>query len=132
MSGHTMDAIDKFYRVYNEQNLGLWEDAMSPSYVGHVNTDTIPSREIGKGFIAGLLNAFPDIHYTVEDKLVEGNRVVTRWSATANNTGDFFGMPATNKAVKMIGITIFRVEDGQVAELWDVWDQAGLMAQLNG
>ena len=40
-------------------------------------------------------------------------------------------MPPTNKRVKMIGITIFRIEDGQIAELWDVWDQAGMMAQLN-
>jgi predicted ester cyclase len=40
-------------------------------------------------------------------------------------------MPPTNKDVTMIGITIFRIENGQIAELWDVWDQAGLMGQLN-
>jgi steroid delta-isomerase-like uncharacterized protein len=131
MSGTIMDAANKFYQVYNDHNPALWEEAMSPKYVGHVNADTIPSREIGKGFVTGLLTAFPDIHYTVEDKLIEGNRVVARWSATGTHTGNLFGMPPTNKRVKMIGITIFRIEDGQIAELWDVWDQAGMMAQLN-
>ena len=36
-----------------------------------------------------------------------------RWSATATHTGDLFGMPPTRKKVAMIGITFFRVENGQ-------------------
>ena len=125
-----MTPINKFYAVYNDNNLDLWDEAMADNYVGHVNADTIPSREIGKGFIGALLTAFPNIHYTVEDMVTEGNKVTSRWSATATHTGDLFGMPPTGKDVTMIGITIFRVEDGRIAELWDVWDQAGMMAQL--
>ena len=127
-----MDPINKFYQVYNENNLDLWNEAMAETYVGHVNTDTIPNRDIGKGFVGLLLQAFPDLHYTVEDQVSQGEKVVCRWSATGTHTGDFFGMPPTNKSVKMIGITIFHVQNGQIAELWDVWDQAGLMGQLNG
>lgn len=125
-----MTPINKFYAVYNDSNLDLWNEAMADNYVGHVNADTIPSREIGKGFIGALLTAFPNIHYTVEDMVTEGNKVTSRWSATATHTGDLFGMPPTGKDVTMIGITIFRVVDGRIAELWDVWDQAGMMAQL--
>ena len=125
-----MTPINKFYAVYNDSNLDLWDEAMADNYVGHVNADTIPSREIGKGFIGALLTAFPNIHYTVEDMVTEGNKVTSRWSATATHTGDLFGMPPTGKDVTMIGITIFRVVDGRIAELWDVWDQAGMMAQL--
>ena len=127
-----MDPINTFYQVYNENQLDLWNDAMAETYVGHVNTDTIPHRDIGKGFVGLLLTAFPDLHYTVEDLVTQGEKVVSRWSAAGTHTGDFFGMPPTNKSVKMIGITIFHVKDGKIAELWDVWDQAGLMAQLNG
>ncbi len=125
-----MAAVDKFYKVYNDHDTSLWNDAMAPTYVGHVNSDTIPNRDVGVGFIKGLLEAFPDIHYTVEDKVVEGAKVVARWSATATHTGNLFGMPPTNRHVTMMGITIFRIENGQIAELWDMWDQAGLTAQL--
>jgi len=125
-----MDPIETFYAVYNENKLNLWEEAMAEDYVGHVNSDTIPDRETGKGFVGLLLQAFPDLHYTVEDRLSEGDKVVSRWTATATHTGDFFGLPATNKNVKMIGMTIFEVKDGKIAQLWDVWDQAGLMKQL--
>jgi len=132
MPGTPMDAVKKFYQVYNEQNLGLWEDAMAEDYVGNVNGQTIPNREVGKGFVGLLLKAFPNIKYTVEDSITNGDRVVTRWTATATHTGDFFGMPPTNKNVNMLGITIFNTRAGKVAALWDVWDQAGLMSQLNG
>ncbi len=132
MPGNSMDAVAKFYRVYNEQNLGLWEDAIAEDYVGNVNGQTIPNREVGKGFVALLIKAFPNIKYTVEDSITDGDSVVTRWTANATHTGDFFGMPPTNKNVSMLGITIFNVRAGKVAALWDVWDQAGLMSQLNG
>jgi steroid delta-isomerase-like uncharacterized protein len=131
MSDAMMEPVNKFYQVYNEANPDLWEEAVSTDYVGHVNSHTIPGRDAGKGFVVGLIQAFPDIHYTVEDTLIQGDKVVTRWSATGTHTGDLYGMPPTNKKANMLGITIFRIADGQIAELWNVWDQAGLMQQLN-
>jgi steroid delta-isomerase-like uncharacterized protein len=125
-----MQAVHKFYQVYNDHNTSSWEQVMAPSYVGHVNGQTIPSREVGKGFVTALLSAFPDIHYSIEDALEVGDRAAVRWSATATHTGNFFGLAPTQKKVSLIGITLFRVENGQVAELWDVWDEAGLMKQL--
>jgi steroid delta-isomerase-like uncharacterized protein len=130
MSDEIMTAVGKFYKVYNDHDMSVWNDAMAPNYVGHVNADTVPSRDIGAGFVKALIDAFPDIHYTVEDSMVVDNRAAVRWSATATHTGNLFGMPPTNRSVNMLGMTMFRVENGQIAELWDVWDQAGLMNQL--
>ena len=125
-----MHAVQRFYQVYNDHDTSLWEQVMAPSYVGHVNGQTIPSREVGKGFVTALLSAFPDIHYSIEDALEVGDRAAVRWSATATHTGNLFGLAATQKKVSMIGMTIFLIENGEVAELWDVWDEAGLMKQL--
>jgi len=133
MSGKSMDGVNMFYQTYNDHNPNLWEQAIAEDYVGNVNGQTIPNRDVGKGFVTLLLKAFPNINYALEDCMLVGdNRVVTRWKATATHTGDFFGMPPTNKNVSMLGITIFETRDGKVTKLWDVWDQAGLMAQLNG
>ncbi len=123
-------AIHKFYQAYNDHSASSWEQAMAPNYVGHVNGQTIPSREAGKGFVAALLSAFPDIHYSIEDELQVGERAAVRWSAKATHTGTLFGLAPTQKKVTMIGMTIFRVQNGQIVELWDVWDEAGLMKQL--
>ena len=129
-SGSVMHTVHRFYQAYNSHNASLWEQVMAASYVGHVNGQTIPNREVGKGFVAALLGAFPDIHYSIEDAVQVGDRAAVRWSATATHTGNFFGLAPTQKRVSLIGITFFRVKNGQVAELWDVWDEAGLMKQL--
>ncbi|HUR32385.1 MAG TPA: ester cyclase [Vicinamibacterales bacterium] len=125
-----LDAVHRFYQVYNDRDVNLWDQVMAPTYVGHVNGQTIANREIGKGFVEAILHAFPDIRYTIDDSLGVGGRVAVRWSAVATHTGDLLGMAPTGKSVSIIGMTIFRVEDGQIVELWDVWDEAGLLRQL--
>ncbi len=130
MSSDLMVPVNKFYQVYNDSDTSLWNEAMSESYVCNINQMEVPNRDTGKGFIEALLVAFPNINYTVQDTVIQGNKVTSRWTAAATHTGDLFGMPPTNKDVKMLGITIFRIEDGQIAELWDVWDEKGLMDQL--
>lgn len=132
MRAEVMGPVEAFYRVLNEKDLGLWEEAIAETYVGHVNGRNIPSREAGRKFVQALIHAFPDVQYTVEDTVVQGDRVVTRWSATGTHRGPFAGMAPTHRNVIKVGITIFRIEDGRVAELWNVWDQHGLVAQLAG
>ena len=46
------------------------------------------------------------------------------------HTGDHLGMPATGKQVRITGITIARIRDGQVIEGWDNWDQLGMLQQI--
>ncbi len=130
MATDLMVPVKKFYQVYNDSDISLWNDAMSESYVGHINQMEVPSRDVGRGFVEALINAFPNIEYTVQDTVIQGNKVTSRWTATATHTGDLFGMPPTNKDINMLGITIFRIEDGKIAELWDVYDEKGMMDQL--
>ncbi len=133
MSGQPIDAVNKFYQTYNDHNPDLWNEAMAEDYVGDVNGRRIPNRDFGRGFVNVILTAFPDIRYIMDDCMLVGdNRVVVRWRATGTHTGELMGMPPTNKNVSMIGITIFETRDGKVTKLWDVWDQAGLMNQLQG
>ena len=50
--------------------------------------------------------------------------------ATMTHKGDHLGMPATGKPVKMTGMTMVRISNGQVVRAWDNWDQSGMMRQL--
>jgi steroid delta-isomerase-like uncharacterized protein len=130
VSREMMNPVDTFYRVLNERDFDLWNEAIAESYVGHVNGRDIPDRERGKDFVQALLSAFPNLRYTVEDLVVEGDRVVTRWSATGTHRGAFAGLAPTHRDVFKVGITIFRIQNGQIVELWNVWDQHGLVEQL--
>jgi len=90
-----------------------------------------PEPRGGQGVRRGAADRLsPDIHYSIDDALQAGDRAAVRWSATATHSGNLFGLAPTRKKVSMIGMTIFRVQDGQIGELRDVWDEAGLMKQL--
>ncbi len=81
-------------------------------------------------YYSELRDAFPDIHFVIEDQIAEGDRVVTRWSATATHTAPFHGIPPTNRTGRITGIDIDRIADGKVVECWPNADELGLMRQL--
>jgi steroid delta-isomerase-like uncharacterized protein len=99
--------------------------------VGEVNGRAIVGVEAAKGFIETFLTAFPDVHYTVLDRITSEQKVVIRWSATATHQGSFAGIEATQKPVTMLGITIFAIADNRIQALWSVWDVFGLTQQLS-
>ena len=68
--------------------------------------------------------------YTIEDIIAEGDRVVVRWTNSGTHTGEFLGIPPTNKEFSFGGADIHRFEDGKMAEHWHVVDQLALLTQL--
>ena len=77
-----------------------------------------------------LRSAFPDIHFTIEDTVEQGDKVAARWSATMTHSGTFLGVAPTNKLAKITGISFQRMEGGKIVEGWDNWDQLGLLVQI--
>jgi steroid delta-isomerase-like uncharacterized protein len=77
-----------------------------------------------------LHTAYPDLDITHEDTLAEGDRVMIRWIMRGTHTGPFMDIPATDKPVTVAGVDIFRIAGGQIVELWQHWDQLGMLQQL--
>lgn len=90
----------------------------------------VSGREGFKQAVGIVHSAFPDVHYTIEDMVAEGDRVTTRWRLRGTHTGTFLGIPGTGKQVTVEGIHILRFENGQIVECWEVWDRLGLFQQL--
>jgi steroid delta-isomerase-like uncharacterized protein len=122
-----------FKEVWNEGRVQTIYDLMAENAFA-IGQDQ-PGVEIHgpRDFVAlfnRLHGAFPDIKITVEDTFGADDRVVVRWSAKMTHTGDHLGIPATNKPVRITGITIARIEKGKIVQGWDNWDQLALMQQL--
>ncbi len=75
--------------------------------------------------------AFPDIHFAVEEIIAEGNTVVTRWHLTGTHKGEYLGQPATGNKVAVDGVSIDRIENGMVVSGFDAWDELNLNMQIN-
>jgi predicted ester cyclase len=75
-------------------------------------------------------SAFPDSHFTIDDMVAEGDKVVVRWTMTGTHKGEFGGISPTNKKVTIWGIYIDRIAGGKAVETWERFDTLGLMQQL--
>jgi steroid delta-isomerase-like uncharacterized protein len=118
--------------VWNQQNLSIAEQLIASNYMGHdpATPDTISGIAGFKNFFNTYKSAFPDQHFTIEDLIAEGDRVVTRWSVEGTHAGSLSGIPPTGKKVRVTGTTIARIENGKIAEDHIHWDALGLMRQL--
>lgn len=77
-----------------------------------------------------FLVAFPDITFEVNEVVAEGDLVVSRWTATATQQGEWQGVAATGQSVTWTGINVFRIECGKIAESWGEADHLGLLRQI--
>jgi steroid delta-isomerase-like uncharacterized protein len=83
-----------------------------------------------RDFIAMYRAAFPDLRFTIEEQIAEGDRVATRWTARGTQRGELMGIPPTGRSVTVSGITIDRISEGRITESIGSWDAMGLMQQL--
>ncbi|MEM6273906.1 MAG: ester cyclase [Myxococcota bacterium] len=77
-----------------------------------------------------FFDAFSHLRVEMLDQVAEGDRVVSRIAMTGTHVGDFMGVSATTRRVRMEGIRIDRVRDNRIVEHWAQFDQVGLLAQL--
>ena len=120
-----------FEELFNHGDLSVADEIVGANYVNHnAVPGEMPEREGLKAFVTYLRTAFPDIHFTIEDLIAAEDKVVTRFSVTGTQQGEFAGIPPTGKRVHVTGINIHRVDDGQIREAWLNWDALGMMQQL--
>jgi steroid delta-isomerase-like uncharacterized protein len=132
MSAEIKTVTQRFFgEMFSEGNLGLIEQVASPDYRLHTPPNPIVLGQEGlKQFVTLYRTAFPDLRFTLEEQVVEGDRVVTRWTARGTHSGPLQGIPPTGKVVEVTGMTLSRVVEGKMTEAWVNWDMLGLLQQL--
>ena len=127
------DLVTRFTdEAWNGGNLDLIDELFAADYVGHdaPRPDPVRGPEGMKDFLRMYHHAFSDAHITLDDVIIKDDKVVTRWTGRGTHDGDLMGIPPTGKKIEFVGIRIFRVAEGKIAEGWVVWDTFGLMRQL--
>jgi steroid delta-isomerase-like uncharacterized protein len=122
-----------FNEAVNPGELERLGNVLSPDFVAH--TTGFPDAvgpEAMVGVFQTLREAFPDLHFTVEPGPAEGDFVVERWTATGTNSAPFQGLGPTGQQMQWMGINIYRVSCGRIAESWTEADTLGRLRQLGG
>jgi predicted ester cyclase len=97
------------------------EHFYSADFVDHVNGIELRGLEGVRRSVALYTSVLDDLAITVEEQLVEGDRVASRFVVTGTNRG---------RRVRFNGITISRFANGRILEDWSVTDTLGLLRQL--
>ena len=116
--------------VWDKGDLAAVEEVFSRDVVDHHAVWPAPGVEGQKQLLTAFRTAFPDLHVTSDDILVDGDRIVVRWTARGTHQGELLGIPATGKQVTITGIDILRIADGKIVERWAEDNGLALMQQL--
>jgi predicted ester cyclase len=123
--------------VFTQGNLDAAEEIYAPNYISHETatavrpaSEDIHGVEAGRQIAAARREAFPDLTYTIEDQVAEGDKVATRFRARGTHLGELAGHAPTGKEVEVRGINMCRIEGGKIAEHWPHADILGMMRQL--
>jgi len=125
-------------KVFNEGEVSLIRDFMSPDAVNHELADSVggePPQGHNIEWLADLVylyrHAFPDLHLEIQDQIAEGDRVVTslRMRGTQKNT--LMMIAASGRKVDIAGIRVDRLVGGKIVETWSHFDVLGMLRQLD-
>ncbi len=135
MSAEEIKALER--RFIGELNKGkaaamaAIDELCATDFVTHSGTgEDIRGIKDFKQDCSEWYRVFPDIHFTIEDMVVEGDKVAVRHTWTGTHKGEPKGIPPTNKKVIMWEIYIDRIVGGKFAESWVRYDTLGLAQQL--
>jgi steroid delta-isomerase-like uncharacterized protein len=126
------DIIRRLCEEINKGNLDAVDEIFASDYVRHDPSDLLSDigREEYKQTFTKLRRAFPDAHWSLEDLLSDGDKVIGRWAFHGIHRGQFFNIPPSGKEVKYPIIGIYRIKDGKIAEDWHIFHALGLWQQL--
>ncbi|HKF80330.1 MAG TPA: ester cyclase [Thermoleophilaceae bacterium] len=132
MSEQNKAVARTFFEVFETGELDRLDDMVAADAVDHdpYNPHGDEGLEGMKKTVTMYREAFPDLSFTIDDQIAEGDKVVTRWTGRGTHQGELMGAPATGRTSTVIGIGIDRFEDGMIVEAWGCWDALGMFQQL--
>ena len=122
--------VRRGFEAVNQKNLAVFDELLTPDVVFHSASTTMQGLEAYKQFLSMYMTAFPDLHFTIEDMIAEGDTVVARFTTHGTHQGNFMGIPPTGKQVSGTGMFIDRIVNGKGVEQWFHTDDLGLLQQL--
>ena len=119
-----------FDQFLNQADPAAAERLLAPDFVCHVPGANDLDREGYTHSIRSGRAAMPDLSYTPQEIIAEGDRVAVRYTMSGTQTGSWQGVPPSGKKVNVLAICTYRVAGGQIREKWLLADSLGLLRQI--
>jgi len=133
MTTNNKDVVLRYWyqELWDNWNIAVADDFLTDDYHLHAPGVPVPlDRDTTKQVVAMYGKSFPDLKHTVDELIGEGDTLAARWTVRGTHKGEFQGIPASGKSVKLSGITVHHLKDGRVRETWLVYDNMELLQQI--
>jgi steroid delta-isomerase-like uncharacterized protein len=125
-------AIRRFVEFINSADAAIGNEVIHESAEFHVPLDSKPLKGVG-GYLdmLGMMRAaFPDIQWSVEQIISEGDKVVLRSKTRGTQAGPFMGFPPSGKKFEIVGMNLFTFSEGKIIEEQGLPDLFGILVQI--
>jgi steroid delta-isomerase-like uncharacterized protein len=128
MSEKNKAVVRRTAKVWNEGDLSAADEVYAADVILH---SSVAGERIGVEAVKRAIRvqraAFPDLKIAIEHLVAEGDTVVNHVSMTGTHVGEFAGIPPSGKPWAATAISVLRVADGKIAEIWGVTDQLDVL-----
>jgi len=124
-----IDLVSELMAAWNAHDVDHAVTFYAPDYQGVDVAEAGPQRGPDgiRATLTRYLRAFPDLRFTQEAALAQGNRIALFWSAQGTHRGPLMNIPPTGHRVQVRGVSLLTLADGKVKQALYIWDVAGLL-----
>jgi steroid delta-isomerase-like uncharacterized protein len=124
--------LQRLYDALNRHDLASFCELLADDYVDHGDPGGTTGRAAMQQHLAAFLSAFPDLHTSLDQVIVDadGQMVGSRTTTTGTHEGELMGIPPTGRQIRVPGVDMARLTGGLIAERWGGLDTFSLLQQL--
>jgi steroid delta-isomerase-like uncharacterized protein len=125
----TGDLITELMSVWNAHNVDRAVQFYAPDYEGIDVAEAVPQRGPDglRRTMERYLQAFPDLRFTEETTVIQGDHVALFWTVQGTHKGALMNIPPTGRSIQVRGVSLLTMLHGKVARALYIWDVAGLL-----
>jgi steroid delta-isomerase-like uncharacterized protein len=133
MSTESIDAVMKrFVEFINTADVHLAREVIAPdaAFDAPTHGELLRGPDGYLELLALLRNGFPDIQWTLEETITEGDRVAARFTMEGTHRGEFFGTAPTGNRISVRALNFYQLADGQIVRERGQPDLLGILQQI--
>lgn len=122
--------VDSYLQVVNQRDTSLFPLVFHDDYLLVSTAGTFVGLPATQGVMSAVYTAMPDVEYTLDEVLIDGDKATVRYTYTGTHLGDFLGIPPTGNTITCSGLEIDRIEDGKLVETQNFTNYYCLLAGM--
>jgi steroid delta-isomerase-like uncharacterized protein len=124
------DLVREYLNAFNERDRDTIRDVLADDVVEHGVHETLRGPEAIVEFLDAHFETFPDYSGEAGHVVAEDDVVAVQYTVEGTHTGEYRDLDPTGHTVEWSGIAMYRIEDGEIAEIWIEEDRLGIYEQL--